>query len=431
MKSLEMKFLWVVLCLVVAGCGGSGGAGDNDCIICAIPANQAPTAEPVSLNLAAAESFSGIVKARDPEGDPITFRIEYPPTRGDLRLSDAVTGAYTYTAPGAFASEDSFRLRVRDNQGNSSYASFTVRISGAVASGTCAISAALLDATPRQIVVHPRDPSRIAVLTRDGGNYSGVHTSRDGGATWLRSDTMRELDVVKLAFHPTRHGTLFAAVSGLDQAGIKRSDDHGATWRTRLGVEAHDVRVLWHSPGIEPTVWAATANGLHRSDDNGQSWDGEEISREFVSVAGEPGRPRVAYASTHSGLFRTSDEGSSDVDGEGANSNLTYAENELYSLRLDALTRTALGFFQLGATEHLLGSGAAIPVVLSDFAVDPGDADTLFVIESGRLMTSTDMGVSWSYVAAADSLGPLTAVAVSNEGTVYVGTMNEIACLRL
>ncbi|MEE8078783.1 MAG: Ig-like domain-containing protein, partial [Pseudomonadales bacterium] len=194
------------------------------------------------LELAAGESISGTVNASDPEGDPLTFKIENPPARGDLQLTDVTGGRYTYTAPGAFAVEETFRLRVQDNHGNWGFAHFTVRISGTADPGTCATTTALLGATPRQIVVHPRDPSRIAVLTRDGGNYTGVHTSRDGGATWLQSDAMRELDVAKLAFHPTRHGTLFAAVSGLDQAGIKRSDDHGATWRTRLGVEgAHDV----------------------------------------------------------------------------------------------------------------------------------------------------------------------------------------------
>ena len=430
MNQLETKLLMVALCLTLSACGGGGGS--NECIVCAIPANQAPTALPVVLSLTPGESISSTVTASDPEGDPLTFRIDSFPARGDLRLTDSTRGSFTYTAPGAFTSEESFGLRVQDNQGNSSFAQITARISGAADSGTCAITISSLNATPRQIVVHARDPSRIAVLTRDGGNYPAVHTSLDGGATWLYSDALRELDVVKLAFHPTRRGTLFAAVTGFDRAGVKRSDDHGATWRPVLGVDGtHDVNVVWHSQQLGTSLWAATANGLHRSEDDGLSWNGTEASREFVSVTVARFSPGVAYASTLSGLYRAGDDSSWDRDGEGANSKLTYALSGLYAASDYALSRTVIGSSRFGETTQLLGSGAGTPVALADFALHPGDSSLLYVIESERLVASTDVGETWFYVDSADSLGPLTTVAVSNEGSVYVGTLNDIGCLRL
>ena len=209
MKKIKLKMCIPVLLLasILVGCDV-----ENDCLICGTPRNQPPATVEVLLSVAAGKSIRGIVQASDPENDPITFTIETGPARGDLQTMDSRLGIYTYTAPGAFSGKDVFTVRLRDNQGNSGFAYITVQISGGAASGTCAITTTSLGARPQKIVVHPRDPSRIAVLTRDGGNYTGIHTSRDGGATWLLSDALRELDVVKLVFHPTRNGLLFAAV---------------------------------------------------------------------------------------------------------------------------------------------------------------------------------------------------------------------------
>jgi hypothetical protein len=435
MKKIKLKMCIPVLLLasILVGC-----EVENDCLICGTPKNQTPSiprnrpplAASVLLSVAAGESISGVVQANDPENDPITFKIETGPARGDLQLTGR--GAYTYTAPGAFSGEDVFELRVSDNQRNTSFASVTVQISGGAASGTCAVTTTSLGARPQKITVHPRDPSRIAVLTRDGSNYTGIHTSRDGGATWLVSDALRELDVMKLVFHPTRHGLLFAAVEGFDQAGIKRSSDHGVTWQTRLGnLSATDVTAVVPSNAVRTTVWAATEKGLHVSEDDGQSWEGREISRQFVSVTAHRVSPRKAYASTLSGLFLTSDEGNIDIDEDGAYSQLSSTGQELYAFRDDALTRRYISSGGYGETTHLLGSGAGTPVALADFAVDPNESENLYAIESDRLIVSRDAGAIWSLVDEADALGILTSVAVSNEGTVYLGTADGIACLRL
>lgn len=426
MKLLEMQFCSVVLCVALSACGG----GSNDCLICRIPPNQPPTAQTVTLNLSPGQTIRGVVRAVDPEDDPITFSIESLPARGDLQITAG--GSYTYTAPGAFTSSELFVIHLRDGNGNVGEAAFNVRVSGAVESGTCAIDVALLGATPNHITTHPRDPSRIAILTRDGGNYTAVHTSRDGGVTWLHSDAMREQDVVTLAFHPTLRGTLFAAVSGVNQPGIKRTDNQGTTWQTRLGVDdARDVHITWANPGyIRTRIWAATSNGLYFSEDNGQVWERSEAWRDFFSVSTQRGNPSVAFASTASGLVKRMDHSIQEIDGEGAYSKVTFTLEGVYAASDYSLSRTTIDTHNFGNTTHLLGSGAGAPVVLADFAVHPNESEMLYVIESGRLMASTDVGDSWSYVEAAESLGPLSTVSVSNEGTVYVGTFDGVACLQ-
>jgi|GEM_PF-2875461 len=64
--------------------------------------------------------FSSTLTGFDFDGDPLTYQIVFSPNRGTLTSFDASTGDYTYTPDADYNGSDSFRYRVRDNNGNPS-----------------------------------------------------------------------------------------------------------------------------------------------------------------------------------------------------------------------------------------------------------------------------------------------------------------------
>ncbi len=61
---------------------------------------------------------SSTLSATDPEGDRLTYEIIKYPAHGTLKLTDASSGAYTYTPYPDYAGRDSFEYVARDEWGN-------------------------------------------------------------------------------------------------------------------------------------------------------------------------------------------------------------------------------------------------------------------------------------------------------------------------
>jgi len=136
------------------------------------------------------------------------------------------------------------------------------------------------------LAVDPRDPNVLYAgigrpRFRKGGR-GRVYRSEDGGETWKPFDgiarTAPDAVIHRLAIRPDRTQTLFAATN----EGLFRSDDRAETWR-RVGeglphrycrnIAIHPRRpdvmaaVLWSTPGKRP--WQG---GVYRSDDGGETW---------------------------------------------------------------------------------------------------------------------------------------------------------------
>ena len=82
--------------------------------------NGAPTAltsEDAVAVTAGIASF-GVLSARDPEGDPLTFSVIDRPLSGNLTLIDSGTGEYRYEPKAGFVGTDTFRFVARDEYGN-------------------------------------------------------------------------------------------------------------------------------------------------------------------------------------------------------------------------------------------------------------------------------------------------------------------------
>jgi hypothetical protein len=87
--------------------------------------NHVPRAQPARYTIQAGATLSGVLKARDRDGDTLTFSLVSGPSMGTAAV-DAATGAFTYT-PGAVG-RDAFTFQVSDGTATSNIATVAIRI---------------------------------------------------------------------------------------------------------------------------------------------------------------------------------------------------------------------------------------------------------------------------------------------------------------
>ncbi len=106
---------------VVNDIGGSGGG------------NTPPTASNGSVTTNENTAVSGTLSASDSDGDTLTFSIVSQPSHGSVSITNASTGAFTYTPNNNYYGSDSFTFEATDSAGQASNAateSVTVNQSG-------------------------------------------------------------------------------------------------------------------------------------------------------------------------------------------------------------------------------------------------------------------------------------------------------------
>jgi photosystem II stability/assembly factor-like uncharacterized protein len=119
----------------------------------------------------------------------------------------------------------------------------------------------------RTLVTHPAEPS----LLYGGVEQGGVLKSTDGGATWTITYNGVHPDVHTLAVHPDDPQVLFAATGG----GVYRTRDGGRTWE-RL-IDGYTRAVTIH-PLLPELVFAGPARRVGHegrilaSEDGGDTW---------------------------------------------------------------------------------------------------------------------------------------------------------------
>ena len=135
------------------------------------------------------------------------------------------------------------------------------------------------------IAIDPADPDVLIAGTRPGAFFR----SADGGQTWkdvtppgvipLSDVNAGPTRVTQILFDPVDDGTVWAAI---EVGGVYRSKDRGRTWEYKdkglVSGDVHGLAVL-RLPNSAKLLFVTTNRGLHRSEDNGETF----VLQEFPS----------------------------------------------------------------------------------------------------------------------------------------------------
>jgi hypothetical protein len=174
------------------------------------------------------------------------------------------------------------------------------------------------------VTVDSSDPDTVYA----GTEPPTLHRSRDRGETWAAFDGIDDVPsrgrwtffyepfeaghVHGVSVHPGDADRVYTAV---EHGALVYSLDGGGTWRDALaGHDVHDTLAL------DDRVLAATAGGLHVSDDAGDTWAGvDRFDGAYVTeLVRDPADPDRVYAdatprsaSTDAGVYASDDRGES------------------------------------------------------------------------------------------------------------------------
>jgi len=133
---------------------------------------------------------------------------------------------------------------------------------------------------------------RSLVATKGGvfaATDQGVFKSNDGGSTWR----ITNLRISTYALACTEGGVLLAGTEN----GVYRSDDYGETWAL-TGLKGKLVKALASTGGV---IYAGTSEGVYVTTDE-TTWKPTGLYRAVISLAVQPGNPKVVYAGTAGGF---------------------------------------------------------------------------------------------------------------------------------
>jgi photosystem II stability/assembly factor-like uncharacterized protein len=161
------------------------------------------------------------------------------------------------------------------------------------------------------------DPNHAGTVLA-ASNNALLFRTRNEGANWEPIQFPGQLRSTLHAFAiDGMHGSAYyAGVSSdtLEQAGLYRSTDEGATWEQLPGLKKKDVWSLAFSPSDPNTMAVGARDGVHLSTDAGKTWrkisppENRELAP-VVSLAFDPKNAAILYAGTPHLPWKTPDGG--------------------------------------------------------------------------------------------------------------------------
>jgi photosystem II stability/assembly factor-like uncharacterized protein len=252
----------------------------------------------------------------------------------------------------------------------------------------------------------------------------GVFRSSDAGSSWtLASRGLTATTVVSIAFG--QPGTLWVVANGV----LFRSTDQGLTWsRIRPGPPTSSYPTSVVVDPVDPSNVFTVLNdgGIRRSADGGATWEiaGDPKAYSFlvpVTLAIDPATPSTLYAAGDF-VSKSTDRGTTwtrlETDPEGVFSDFVVAPSSpstLYAFRGVRILRST----DAGATWFF----ATYPrrLLANAFAVDPLVSTTLYLATVEGVYRSTDGGSNWSQFSSAFTGQKIQPLEADPSGVLYAG----------
>ncbi len=158
-RVLYILLIWLLLTgKTVIRC--SSGDDDFDTLPPGDGDNRPPVASDAFFQISSAGSLNAFMRATDPDGDALTYRVTAGPRLGSLRDVDSRTGQFTYL-PGS-AGSDSFSFKASDGRRDSNTAVISIRVG--TAGSSAAVESGAAGAPPvSALMADPGDPGALWV----------------------------------------------------------------------------------------------------------------------------------------------------------------------------------------------------------------------------------------------------------------------------
>ena len=147
-----------------------------------------------------------------------------------------------------------------------------------------------------------------------GTGAGGLWVSTDNGLTWTtNTNSLVTLGCSDLAIDPLNTNIMYLATGDVDagdthSTGVLKSIDGGLTWNTTglnwLVSNSRRIGRLIINPLNPTTLFAATSQGLYRTNNGGTNWSLLK-SGNFKDIEYKPGDTSTVYAVTSGNLFRS------------------------------------------------------------------------------------------------------------------------------
>jgi photosystem II stability/assembly factor-like uncharacterized protein len=224
------------------------------------------------------------------------------------------------------------------------------------------------------VAVDPKDPDVVIAGTRPAGLYR----SADAGRTWnaltapgvlpASEENVGPTRVTQVLFDPVDDGTVWATI---EIGAIYRSKNRGKTWeRKEAGLVSGDVHGIaaLKLPNGRKRLLVTTNRGLHRSEDDGETWAVQDVPSPWPYC-----RSVVPRADNSGVVFLTNGNGPPGNDG--------------------FLLRSR----DYGATWQNARLPGTLESTVWCVAVHPADPMLIFVCTNlGQLFRSIDGGETWA-----------------------------------
>jgi photosystem II stability/assembly factor-like uncharacterized protein len=285
-----------------------------------------------------------------------------------------------------------------------------------------AIGALAFDQTNPDIVYAGtgEDYNSVQTLLINTPSYlgGGIFKSTDEGETWTGVGLESVGAFSKVAVHRQKSSIVYATGSK-QNGGFYRSTDGGATWKRTIGSDLRDMSV---NPQNGDEVYVATAGGVQRSTDAGETFVGATAGMNSgagarFSVAVAPSLPSQVYALGARGprdaqvaeIYKSSDRGASwrlmrtfDVsffNGQGDYDNFVSVHptnpNVVLIGGVDVFRTSNGGDSWTNVTRAYSGGNVHADQHIAHF--DPVNPDAVVLGNDGGVYISIDAGLSWDH----------------------------------